>query len=197
MSDSETFEIKWNNHAHESFGVLYRFQREDRFSDVTLHCEDRCIQAHRVVLAACSSYFERVLDRITGDSSQSNNHIAIVLKGVPGELAEYCIQFIYYGDAVVPCNKLAEFVALAQELEIRGLRAEEFGGVNGGSEGSNEEMVTTRTRKSVVGAKSGGVLAALQPSNVGSLKRKGGRVDGSVPKKPALDVVSRYHDDTH
>jgi hypothetical protein len=193
MGDGETFHVNWKDHARASLGTLYRFQREDRFSDVTLHCEDRCIQAHRVVLAACSSYFERVLDRIAGDSTAAAaNHVAIVLKSVPGELFDYCVQFIYYGDLTVPFNKLAAFMALARELEIHGLSDTDLDG-----EEEHEQLATVKPRKpagAAAGSKSGEVLAALQPSNVGggglSLKRKPARNDGGIAKRPALDLVS-------
>ena len=45
--------LKWND-FQVSFGEL----RDDTdFTDVTLACEDQSIKAHKVVLSACSPFF--------------------------------------------------------------------------------------------------------------------------------------------
>ena len=61
---SEKLCLKWNDfqeNANTAFGSL----REDaEFADVTLACEDgQQIEAHKVILAASSPFFQNLLNR--------------------------------------------------------------------------------------------------------------------------------------
>ncbi len=72
----EDYDVKWKDHSHVAVSLLAGFQRRERFADVTLVCANRTISAHRVVLAACSAYVDRLLDRLGPEHGRT----AIVLK---------------------------------------------------------------------------------------------------------------------
>jgi hypothetical protein len=115
------YDVKWTNHATEAFAVAAKFRVEERFADVSVLCDDQCIPAHRVVLAACSAYFDRIFGRI--DASGGNcARTAIVLKDSPSFLVRLAIEFMYAGEVRVPCEDFPSFMALAETLELRGLK---------------------------------------------------------------------------
>ena len=64
MSTSEKFCLKWND-FQKNIGTTFGSLREDEdFSDVTLATEDgNTIEAHKVVLASSSPFFENLLKR--------------------------------------------------------------------------------------------------------------------------------------
>ena len=57
----EKFCLRWND-FESNIGVAFRELREDQeFFDVTLACDEDQIQAHKVILSACSPFFRRIL----------------------------------------------------------------------------------------------------------------------------------------
>ena len=56
----ESFDIKWENHSREACEEVSRLRRDGAFTDVVLFVEEEVFKAHRVILAACSAYFEKV-----------------------------------------------------------------------------------------------------------------------------------------
>jgi len=60
-NSGEKFCLRWNE-FEKNISTSFRELREDKdFFDVTLACENSQIQAHKVVLSACSSFFRIVL----------------------------------------------------------------------------------------------------------------------------------------
>ena len=58
------------------FSGAFRELREDKdFFDVTLACDDEQLQAHKVILSACSPFFRTVLRR------NRHEHPLLYLKG--------------------------------------------------------------------------------------------------------------------
>ena len=63
MGTSEKFCLRWND-FETNISVAFRELREEKdFFDVTLACDDSQIQAHKVILSACSPFFRNVLRR--------------------------------------------------------------------------------------------------------------------------------------
>lgn len=54
----QQFCLRWNNHQPNFISVFTNLLNSQSLVDVTLAAEGRHIQAHRVVLSACSSYFQ-------------------------------------------------------------------------------------------------------------------------------------------
>ena len=103
-----------------SFGDL----RTDKdFTDVTLACEDQSIKAHKVVLSACSPFFKKLL------KTHSHPQPLIYMKGIKASSLAAIIDFLYLGEANVFQEDLDNFLALAEELQLKGL------------EGNSEENV--------------------------------------------------------
>jgi hypothetical protein len=76
MVSAEKFCLRWND-FESNISVAFRELREDKdFFDVTLACDDDQIQAHKVILSACSPFFRSILKR------NRHEHPLLYLKGV-------------------------------------------------------------------------------------------------------------------
>ena len=68
-------------------------RREDvHFADVTLACEGHTVKAHRIILCACSSYFQNILKSI-----DSAKHPVLLLSDVRLGDMTALMDFIYFG----------------------------------------------------------------------------------------------------
>merc|ERR1712129_312650 len=114
--EEEKLCLKWNDfqeNAISAFGKL----REDRdFTDVTLACEDgQQVEAHKVILASSSPFFLNILRR------NKHPHPLIYMRGLKSEDLVAMIDFLYYGEANVYQENLDSFLAVAEELRLKGL----------------------------------------------------------------------------
>merc|ERR1712129_245768 len=134
---SEKLCLKWKDfqgNVNTAFGIL----RDDRdFSDVTLACEDgQQVEAHKVILAACSPFFQTLLRK------NKHPHPLIYMRGVRSEDLVAIVDFLYYGEANVYQDNIDAFLALAEELNLKGLTE------NKNSEQTEESMPFTPDQKS-------------------------------------------------
>ena len=58
---SEKFCLKWNDYESNLSKSFDEIRKEKDFFDVTLVCEDIQIEAHKLILGACSTFFKNVL----------------------------------------------------------------------------------------------------------------------------------------
>ena len=91
--------------------------RDDHeFADVTLACEDgKQIEVHKVILAASSPFFQELLKR------NKHPHPLIYMRGVKYENLLAIVDFLYNGEANVYQENLDSFLAIAEELKLKGL----------------------------------------------------------------------------
>jgi len=114
--EEEKLCLKWNDfqeNAISAFGTL----REDReFADVTLACEDgQQVEAHKVILASSSPFFLNLLRR------NKHPHPLIYMRGLKSKDLMAMVDFLYYGEANVYQENLDSFLAVAEELQLKGL----------------------------------------------------------------------------
>jgi hypothetical protein len=57
MGGAEKFCLRWNDFERNVSTALSELREDKDFFDVTLACEDEQIQAHKVILGACSPFF--------------------------------------------------------------------------------------------------------------------------------------------
>ena len=116
MNASEKLCLQWNDfkdNVTSSFGEL-RLDKD--LTDVTLACEDgKLVEAHKVVLAASSPFFMDILKR------SKHPHPLIYMRGLKSEDLLAIVDFLYFGEANVFQENLDTFLALAEELQLKGL----------------------------------------------------------------------------
>jgi len=121
---SEKFCLRWND-FESNISTAFRELRDDKdFFDVTLACDDEQIQAHKVILSACSPFFRTVLRR------NPHAHPLLYLKGVKFSDLQSVLNFMYHGEVNVAQEELNSFLAVAEELRVKGLTQNQSGGGN-------------------------------------------------------------------
>ena len=101
----------------QSFRVL---RREEDFYDVTLVSDDETqIPAHKLVLAASSSFFKSILKR------NSHSHPLLYLSGVDSKSLGFVMDFIYEGEVQICQDDVDIFLEVAKKLKIEGLLSTE------------------------------------------------------------------------
>ena len=116
MSTSEKFCLKWNDFT-DNITTTFGFLREDNeFADVTLACEDgQQVEAHKVILAASSPFFQNLL------RNNRHPHPLIYMRGIKSNDLLAILDFLYNGEANIFEDNLDEFLAIAEELKLKGL----------------------------------------------------------------------------
>ncbi|XP_023319945.1 protein tramtrack, beta isoform isoform X23 [Eurytemora carolleeae] len=116
MGTSEKFCLRWND-FETNISVAFRELREEKdFFDVTLACDDSSqIQAHKVILSACSPFFRNVLRK------NPHQHPLLYLKGVKYKEMLSVLNFMYMGEVNVAQEELNSFLAVAEDLRVKGL----------------------------------------------------------------------------
>ena len=113
---SEKLCLQWNDFKENITTSFRSLRNEKEFSDVTLVCEDgEQVEAHRVILAVLSPLFQRILKR------NNHPHPMIYLRGLKSQDLVAMIDFLYFGEADVSQESLDSFLALAEEMELKGL----------------------------------------------------------------------------
>ena len=116
---SEQLCLQWND-FQDNIKVAFANLREDkRFTDVTLACEDgQQLEAHKVILGASSPFFQKLFEKNT------HPHPLIYMRGLKSKDLSDIVNFLYCGEANVHQDHLESFLAMADELKLKGLTGE-------------------------------------------------------------------------
>ena len=91
MGPGDKFCLQWND-FEKNISQAFKQLREDQdFFDVTIACEDEEVEAHKLVLSACSPFFQALFKRYKHD------HPLLYLKNVKYSDFSNLLDFIYYG----------------------------------------------------------------------------------------------------
>jgi len=112
---SEKFCLRWNDFENNISSAFKELRDDKSFFDVTLACDDEQIQAHKVILSACSPFFRNILRR------NPHQHPLLYLKGVKYSDLQSVLNFMYHGEVNVAQEELNSFLAVAEDLRIKGL----------------------------------------------------------------------------
>jgi len=115
MTNGEKFCLKWNDFENNISSAFRELKDDKDFFDVTLACEDNQLQAHKVILSACSPFFRSVLKK------NPHQHPLLYLKGVKYEDILSVLNFMYHGEVNVAQEDLNSFLAVAEDLKVKGL----------------------------------------------------------------------------
>jgi len=112
---SEKFCLRWNDFETNISGAFREIREDKDFFDVTLACDDDQIQAHKLILSACSPFFRTILRR------NRHEHPLLYLKGVKYADLVSVLNFMYHGEVNVAQEELNSFLAVAEDLKVKGL----------------------------------------------------------------------------
>ncbi|XP_065584955.1 protein bric-a-brac 1-like isoform X14 [Artemia franciscana] len=113
--EQKEFCLKWNNYLDVFHGTFVSLLNSEHFTDVTLSCDSQSIKCHRLVLSACSSYFETLLLGI------SHSHPIIILKDVKFHDMQALVKFMYTGEVTVAQPQINSLIKVADMLKVKGL----------------------------------------------------------------------------
>jgi len=120
--ESEKFCLRWNDFETNISEAFRELREEKDFFDVTLACDDNQIQAHKVIISACSPFFRNVLRR------NPHQHPLLYLKGVKYKELLSVLNFMYMGEVNVAQEELNSFLSVAEDLKVKGLTQGKSGG---------------------------------------------------------------------
>jgi Cys2His2 zinc finger developmental/cell cycle regulator len=107
--------LKWNTHHNNLLAVFEDLLNNEAFVDVTLACDGLHLKAHKVVLSACSPYFQSLL------FSTPDTHPIIFLKDVRFNEMKALLEFMYRGEVYIDRDSLSSLLKVAESLRIKGL----------------------------------------------------------------------------
>ncbi|XP_019874276.1 broad-complex core protein isoforms 1/2/3/4/5 isoform X4 [Aethina tumida] len=114
-ADDQQFCLRWNNFQANITSQFEALRDEEDFTDVTIACEGQRLQAHKVVLSACSPFFKELF------KSNPCSHPIIFMRDVEARHIVALMEFMYAGEVNVAQAQLSAFLRTAESLKIRGL----------------------------------------------------------------------------
>lgn len=111
----QQFCLRWNNYQSNLANCFDQLLQTESFVDVTLACEGQSLKAHKVVLSACSPYFQTLF------MDNPCRHPIIIMRDI-----KYCdlkavVDFMYRGEINVSQDQITALLKVAETLKIRGL----------------------------------------------------------------------------
>ena len=108
--------MQWNDFKDNVTGTFGSIRGDKDFTDVTLLCKDGVqLEAHRVVLASLSPFFDYILKR------GKHPNPLIYMRSLNSKDISALLHFLYLGEANIYQENLDTFLALAGELQLKGL----------------------------------------------------------------------------
>ena len=159
MGSREKLCLRWNDFEANISSAFRSLGEEKDFTDVTLACGENQVEAHKVILAASSPFFKRILKK------NPHSHPLIYLKGIKFSDVEAVLTFIYQGEVNVEETNLNTFLEVAQELEVKGLGS----GKKDHHEGDSNMQVSRLAQGRNLGDVGSNLLSSVSRSNVQSL----------------------------
>ncbi|KAL4717495.1 hypothetical protein ACJJTC_000644, partial [Scirpophaga incertulas] len=111
----QQFCLRWNNYQANLATCFDQLLQSQSFVDVTLACDGQSLKAHKVVLSACSPYFQSLF------MDNPCQHPIIIMRDI-----KYCdlkavVDFMYRGEINVSQDQISALLKVAETLKVRGL----------------------------------------------------------------------------
>jgi len=121
MAD-QLFCLRWNNHQSNLLSVFDQLLQVEAFCDVTLAVDGASLKCHKMVLAACSSYFQNLF------MENTCKHPIVFLKDITFNQTRALLDYMYHGQVSVQEEELQGLLKVAEALKVKGLVESEDGG---------------------------------------------------------------------
>ncbi|KAK8763759.1 hypothetical protein V5799_033632, partial [Amblyomma americanum] len=151
------FCVKWKKHHSNMLAEFWQLLSNEALVDVTLACEGLSLKAHKVVLSACSPFFQALF------VENPCEHPIVILPAMRYIDLKAIVEFMYRGEVNVPLDQIAALLKTAETLKVKGLAECTNENKNGG-------LVT-----SVDGAADAGPVGTPRAESAPLSNRKGSR----------------------
>ncbi|GLH11902.1 Longitudinals lacking protein, isoforms H/M/V [Gryllus bimaculatus] len=115
MDSEDQFCLQWNDHKSTLVTVFESLLESGTLVDCSLAAEGQFLKAHKVVLSACSPYFELLF------SEHKEKHPILILKDVKFQELKALMDYMYRGEVNIPQDRLRALLETAESLQIKGL----------------------------------------------------------------------------
>lgn len=114
-SSPQQFCLRWNNYQNNLTSCFDQLLQSQSFVDVTLACDGQSLKAHKVVLSACSPYFQTLL------MENPCRHPIVIIRDIKFCDLKAAVDFMYRGEINVSQDQIPALLKVADTLKIRGL----------------------------------------------------------------------------
>uniref|UniRef100_A0A182Q2E0 BTB domain-containing protein n=1 Tax=Anopheles farauti TaxID=69004 RepID=A0A182Q2E0_9DIPT len=111
----QQFCLRWNNYQTNLTSVFDQLLQSESFVDVTLACDGQSMKAHKMVLSACSPYFQTLF------FDNPCQHPIVIMRDVSWAELKAIVEFMYKGEINVSQDQIGPLLKVAEMLKIRGL----------------------------------------------------------------------------
>ena len=121
-TETDKFCLRWNEYESNLSSAIQEVREEKCLYDVTVSCDGGGqFPAHRLVLAACSQVMREILCTSSQPSAGPQPHQLVYLRGVNSQDLQFILSFMYRGEVSLAEDKLTSFLAVADNLQVKGL----------------------------------------------------------------------------
>ena len=114
---SDKFCLQWNSFRENTSSTFAQLREDKDFTDVTLVCEDgHQVETHKVILVSASPFFLTLLKR------NKHPHPLVYMKGISSGDLTAMIDFLYFGEVNIYQENIDSFLAMADDLQLKGLQ---------------------------------------------------------------------------
>ncbi|XP_053597774.1 uncharacterized protein LOC103580797 isoform X2 [Microplitis demolitor] len=165
--------LRWKYHHSNLQTMFSQLLERQAYCDVTLACEGQTLRAHKVVLSACSTYFDTIL------SQYEEKDPIVIMRDVKFSDIKVLVEFMYKGEINIDHTRLSSLLKTAEDLHIKGLAEVSWRSDSAQNDSNNSGHSP--------GSGSGG-------SGIGGSGGGGGGGGGSSTGTPGVETVLREGD---
>jgi len=114
MEDRELC-LRWNEYMPSITTLLGNLLKDQEFVDVTLTADGQNVKCHKLVLSACSPYFQNLF------RDNPCQHPVVILRDVSITSLRAAVDYMYNGEVRVNREEVDGVMKAAEALQIRGL----------------------------------------------------------------------------
>lgn len=111
----QQFRLKWNNHCNTLLQVFGTLLKTETLVDCTIGADGQYLKAHKVVVSACSPYFQSLF------TEHFDKHPIIILKDIKFTELQSMIDYMYEGEVNISQDQLPSFLKAAASIQLKGL----------------------------------------------------------------------------
>ena len=100
MDDQQQFCLRWNDFQTNMVASFKHLRDEKSFCDVTIACDGASVKCHKMILSACSAYFQQLFMENTCE------HPIVFLKDIKYEEIRTILDYMYKGEVNVAQEEL-------------------------------------------------------------------------------------------